>query len=107
VFYLQINESPIGQQRHYCVAAYALRYRIRSGWYCFSFSNRRTGPERIHALRELVGKRLFATPNARRDFRKAHPECAGFTERLNIRRGPPYRIVDAKAGTSEPAPMRK
>jgi len=107
VFYLQINESPIGQQSRYCVAVYALRFRICTGWYCFRLSNRRTERERITALRELIGKHLFATPIARRNFRKAHPECAEFTERLNARRGAPFRVVDAKAGTTEPAPRRK
>jgi hypothetical protein len=103
VFYLQINECPIGQQRQYSAAVYAPRYGLCSGWHCFRLSKRQPDRERIESLIDVVGRHHFVSPAARRAFRKMYPECAGFPRRRPPRFGAPHLIVDATAGKTEPA----
>ena len=106
IFYLQINECPIGQQRRFTVAVYAPRFRICSGWYFFRLSNRTIDRRRISALGEVVGKHHFDSPSGRRAFRAAHPECVGYLERRITRCGAPFEVVDATDGITEPNRMK-
>lgn len=82
----QIDEQP-----RFCAAVYAIRFRICAGWHEFA------GPSSSEQLRNeatrldaWLHRRWFATLDGRREFRRRHPECAGYTLTKLRRDGPPY-----------------
>jgi hypothetical protein len=85
---LQINHSPIDQQRIFTVCVYAIRYRICSGWREFDLEAENLDDE-ILKLRPWVEYDWFQTPERRREFRKLHRECTGFTRRTIRETGVP------------------
>lgn len=95
--FLQINECPIGQQKRYAAAVYALRFRLCSGWSTFRMTA--AEPDRVVArLAPCLAAPHFLTESGRHAFRAAHPEAAGYTLAKIRRVGPPYQVVDAKTG---------
>lgn len=79
---LQINEAPNGQQVTYEAAVYAIRYRIYSGWHGFTLH---ASPQRLRDEGERLSGWMhyswFASVDKRREYRRKHPECCGFTWR--------------------------
>jgi hypothetical protein len=86
---LQINEEPIGQQVTYAAAVYAIRYGLYSGWHVFTVSSDRQMllAEAVR-LRPWLSRSWFATLDGRREYRRLHPECTGFTWRRLRDTGP-------------------
>ena len=78
---LIINEAPT-----WCAAVYAIRYRLCSCFREFDFH----GDLRLDAdrLRTLLGIEWFDSPERRREYRQAHPECSGWTwKRIRTQEG--------------------
>lgn len=94
--FLQINECPIGQTATYTAAVYAIRYRICTGWHSVQL-----GPDahrlecEVERLDHWLHRRWFKAPANRREYRKLHPECSGWSWK-RIRHEPlAYDVVDA------------
>lgn len=95
--FLQINECPVGQQKQFSAAVYAPRYRLCSGWHTFKVAAD-TSSRTAARLATWLAATHFSSAAGRRAYRIAHPETIGYSW-IRIRRdGPPYQIVDAKAG---------
>ena len=94
--FLQINECPIGQTATYTAAVYAIRYRICTGWHSLEL-----GPDAHHLEREVerldhwLHRRWFDSPANRREYRKMHPECSGWSWKRIRHESLPYEVVDA------------
>ena len=97
---LQINHHPQGQSETFHAIAFALRYRLCSGWQQFQLH---TDPQKLTAEAERVRTWLdfswYATDDRRHEFRKRHPECAGLTwnglrENESYLRGRAFEPVD-------------
>jgi hypothetical protein len=85
-FFLQFNETPQGQTVTYSGAVYAIRYRIFTGWHDFQlFASDYDLKREAERLVEWLAYDMFSTIETRRVFRKAHPECAGYTWRRIVR----------------------
>jgi hypothetical protein len=96
--FLQINECPIGQQVVYAAAVYAPRYRLNSGWHLFKLpAGTAQADDRIKELSAWLHWCHFESANARRTYRAAHPEAAGYSWKRIAEIGPPWEIVDAVA----------
>jgi hypothetical protein len=85
--WLQVNVAPRLQ-----LAVFAMRYRICSGWHTFRL-HATAAQQRFEAQRldEWVHRRWFTEPNLRREYRRRHPECAGWTFRRLLTEHPPLR----------------
>lgn len=78
--FLQINEHPIGAKRTYAAAVYAPRYRLYTNWHTFRLgADLHCNPAETVRLEDLLHRRWYETPAARKEFRICHPECAGFS----------------------------
>jgi hypothetical protein len=87
--FLQINEYPQGQTVKYVGAVYAIRYRIFTGWHKFRLPNKDAHLEReAHRLDEWLNWNWFASIKKRREFRRLHPECTGYTWHRIAQQGP-------------------
>lgn len=86
----QINEFPIGQTKTYEAAVYALRYRIYTGWHPFRLKpDGRCSADDLARLDGWLHRRWFDSLPGRREFRKLHPECSGWSwKRIGQERGP-------------------
>lgn len=62
-----------------CAAVYALRYRIVSGWHRYVIRSEAAAAREAKRLAPWLAFDRFATPEARREFRRLHPECAGYS----------------------------
>lgn len=83
---LHINENP---PWYACV--YALKYRICTGWHKFyPYKNEDRLRREASRLSEFLSYSFFCTPVQRREFRRRHPECAGYSWRKLREDGPPY-----------------
>jgi hypothetical protein len=75
--WLQINVLPA-----LYAAVYAPRYRLCSQWHGFTVGSaaaaRRAEAERLGSL---LNRRWFVLPDARREYRRLHPECVGYSWR--------------------------
>jgi hypothetical protein len=79
-FFLQVNEAPSGQASTYVGAVYAMRYRLCSGWH--SCTLRSTAEEQAAEIAHVdawLHRRWYETAPMRREFRRLHPECAGYS----------------------------
>jgi hypothetical protein len=65
---------------YYAIVVYALRYRLYTGWIPITppRSQNKLAAE-IERLEPWIHRRHFAAPEARKQFRQLHPECAGYT----------------------------
>lgn len=94
--FLQINECPIGQAMTYTVAVYAIRYRICTGWHSMKLGldahSLDCEAKRLHSW---FHRRWFETLTNRRHYRKAHPECTGWSWKRIRSDRLPYEVVDA------------
>jgi hypothetical protein len=89
--FLQINESPIGQIVTYEAAVYAMRYRLCSGWHGFTrFEAESEILAEVARLDAWLHKRWFEDAVLRRQYRAAHPECAGYSWKRIQEHGPPH-----------------
>lgn len=95
--FLQINACPIGQKKQYSAAVYAPRYRLCSGWHTFKVAAD-TSNRTAARLATWLAATHFSSAAGRRAYRIAHPETIGYSWTRIRRDGPPYQIVDAKAG---------
>ncbi len=88
--FLQLNEAPSGQIVTYVGAVYAMRYRICSGWHPFTLHG--SAQELAAEASNVEGwlhKRWFETLTQRREYRRRHPECTGFSWPRIRSQGPP------------------
>ncbi len=94
--FLQINECPIGQAVTYAAAVYAIRYRLCTGWHPFRIhANEERQAAEVQRLRPWLHREWFDSLVKRREFRKLHPECVGYSWRQVREAGPPYEVIDA------------
>jgi hypothetical protein len=95
-FFLQINEAPSGQELTYVGAVYAMRYRLCSGWHAFTLRSTALDAMNAEQAAEValvdawLHRRWYETAPMRREFRRLHPECAGYTWARVRNEGPPY-----------------
>ena len=93
----QINECPIGQTKTYVAAVYALRYRIYTGWHPFRLKpDGHCDADDLARLDGWLHRRWFDSLAGRREFRKLHPECSGWTWKRIGRERAPYEVIDAE-----------
>lgn len=94
-FFLQMNEAPAGQSMTYAGAVDAMRYRICSGGHAFTLYD---AVDEMQAEATRVGgwlhRRGFETLAMRREFRRLHPECAGYSWPRIRQAGTPYSLDD-------------
>ena len=76
---LQINEHPLGSSRSFTAAVHCIRYRISSGFHCFACENLREALSEAERLSPWLAREWFTSAVRRREYRLAHPECAGYT----------------------------
>jgi hypothetical protein len=92
-FFLQINECPIGQTTTYTAAVYA----ICTGWHSMHLAPDGSCDEsEVARLDAWLNRRWFETLRNRREFRKLHPECAGWSWTRIGRERLPYEVIDAE-----------
>jgi hypothetical protein len=72
--FLQINILP-----SLCAAVYAVRYRLFTGWHYVAYGDDAVRRDEVARLDSRLHNRWFTSPERRRDLRRAHPECAGFS----------------------------
>lgn len=83
---LQINSDP-----SYHAAIFAIRYRICPGWHAFSLSrSEKRQQSEAQRLESWLGRRWFESLDLRREYRRMHPECAGYSFKKLREVGPPY-----------------
>jgi hypothetical protein len=94
--FLQINEYPIGQTATYTMAVFAIRYRICTGWHSMKLvRDARSLDCEVERLVSWFHRSWFESSANRREYRKMHPECTGWSWK-RIRNEPlPYQVVDA------------
>ena len=98
-FFLQINECPLGQTITCTAAVYAIRYTICTGWHSMHLAPDGTCDEsEVARLDTWLNRRWFETPRHRREFRRLHPECAGWSWARISREHLAYEVVDAENG---------
>jgi len=77
--WLQINETPNGQQRWYEIAVYAFEAGLCTGWFRFKLPQT---PEHVSRLARRLKPYLqhdqFTSAAARKRFSRQFPECTGF-----------------------------
>lgn len=79
-FFLQLNESPIGQTVTYEGAVFALRFRLFTGWHPFTLvDDTQSMQSEAQRVGEWLKREWFDSPARRREFRARHPQCAGYS----------------------------
>ncbi len=95
--FLQINECPIGQAWTYVAGVYAIRYRICTGWHSMRLTtDLRCDASEADRLDGWLHRRWFDTLADRRQFRRLHPECSGWTRKRLRNERLPYEVSDAE-----------
>jgi hypothetical protein len=95
--FLQINECPIGQTATYTAAVFAIRYRICTGWHSMRLERDGNGHLReADRLEPWLHRRWFESLLNRREFRRLHPECSGWSWKRVREERLPYEVVDAE-----------
>ena len=88
--FLQINEDPVGQTTTYTGAVYAIRYRLCTGWHRFTMhTNQNDMTTEASRVAEWLHRDWFDTITKRREFRKLHPDCDGYSWKQIRDVGPP------------------
>jgi hypothetical protein len=83
---LHITENP---PWYACV--HAIRYRLHSGFHKFVlFEDPASLRAEAARLSTFLHRRWFRSAEGRKDFRRLHPECTGYTARKLAGAGPPY-----------------
>ena len=83
---LQFNTQP-----SLCAEAFAMRFRICSGWHRVRFSRERKGlAQDVLILSDWLHRSWFESLEGRREYRRKHPECANYTWRRLRTEGPPH-----------------
>jgi len=83
--YFQINVLPSWR-----ASVYAIRYRICTGWHEFELNSKGSAMlEQAMRLDSWINKRWFSSLDGRREFRRLHPACAGYSWRRIRSEGPP------------------
>lgn len=104
---LQFNECPIGQTETYTGAVYAIRYRLCTGWHAFTlYGSAKRMAEEASRLGSWLNREWFDSLPKRREFRKLHPGCVGYTWSRIRMHGPPYQVVNAASGRTSSCAKR-
>lgn len=86
--YVQINPQPKQHARLFAISVYAMRYRLCTGWHGFMLD--RNWRAESESVGKWVSATHFCSPQNRKLFRVAHPECAGYSWSRIRDDGPPY-----------------
>ena len=89
-FALQINQHPLGSCESFSAAVNCIRYRLCSGWHSFRCADLPQAEAEARRLRSWLGREWFASPERRRAYRVAHPECARCTWKRLRESGEPH-----------------
>jgi hypothetical protein len=86
-FFLQINENPVAQKRHYQASIVAERYGLP-----FTIDDRESAIAEAQRLSDVLSRSILRNPSSRREFIRAHLELVN--ERFVGRRA--YRKLTGK-----------
>lgn len=78
---LMITQAPLGQDETFAACVFAIRYRLCSGYHLFPLPSAAFAATHQPRLHLWLAQSWFEDLDARRSYRRAHPECAGFTWR--------------------------
>ncbi len=90
---LQINTNPALH-----AGAFAVRYRICTGWHAIDPLTTEVDVAREAArLEPWLARHWFTTTADRRRFRQAHPECSGYSWKRLREEGPPHQYEPSRS----------